>query len=95
MFVPDDRRGRRRDAGWLVARATLGNERVSIGGGSGGARCGFSAGTPHQAARRGADRARLRAAGGRVVATSYTLRLLNLRRAAAPSRARSRDRRAT
>ncbi len=27
--------------GWLVARATLGNERISIGGGSGGA-VGFS-----------------------------------------------------
>jgi hypothetical protein len=35
VFVPDDDVVGKVDAGWTVARATLGNERVSIGGGSG------------------------------------------------------------
>ena len=36
MFVPDDDVVGPVDGGWTVARATLGNESVSIGGGSGG-----------------------------------------------------------
>ena len=36
VFVPDDDVIGPVDSGWTVARATLGNERVSIGGGSGG-----------------------------------------------------------
>ncbi|MFZ0667487.1 MAG: acyl-CoA dehydrogenase [Acidimicrobiales bacterium] len=35
VFVPDDDVVGQVDSGWTVARATLGNERVSIGGGSG------------------------------------------------------------
>ena len=35
VFVPDDDVVGKVDDGWTVARATLGNERVSIGGGSG------------------------------------------------------------
>ena len=35
VFVPDDDVVGKVDDGWAVARATLGNERVSIGGGSG------------------------------------------------------------
>ncbi len=35
VFVPDDDVVGRVDDGWTVARATLGNERVSIGGGAG------------------------------------------------------------
>ena len=37
VFVPDDDVVGAIDNGWIVARSTLGNERVSIGGGSGGA----------------------------------------------------------
>jgi len=36
VFVPDDDVVGKIDAGWTVARATLGNESVSIGGGGGG-----------------------------------------------------------
>ena len=36
MFVPDDDVVGPVDGGWTVARATLGNESVSIGGGQGG-----------------------------------------------------------
>src|SRR5262249_54060256 len=36
VFVPDDDVVGPIDAGWTVARATLGNESVSIGGGQGG-----------------------------------------------------------
>ena len=36
VFVPDDDVVGPVDGGWTVARATLGNESVSIGGGSGG-----------------------------------------------------------
>jgi 3-oxochol-4-en-24-oyl-CoA dehydrogenase len=41
VFVPDDDVIGPVDGGWTVARATLGNERVSIGGGSGGGRLGM------------------------------------------------------
>ena len=66
---------------WLVARATLGNERLSIGGGS-GAQSGFSAddlialldAAPPDLAAGLRDRA------GAVIAEGHTLRLLNLRR---------------
>ncbi len=36
VFVPDDDVVGPVDGGWTVARATLGNESVSIGGGQGG-----------------------------------------------------------
>jgi alkylation response protein AidB-like acyl-CoA dehydrogenase len=68
--------------GWLVARATLGNERISIGGGSGGS-VGFDAddliklldSVPDSVAAQHVRRA------GEVIAELHTLRLLNLRRA--------------
>src|SRR5207247_8860133 len=47
VFVPDEDVGGPVDAGWTVARATLGNESVSIGGGGGGrARPGRAGGAP-------------------------------------------------
>lgn len=81
VFVPDADVVGDVNRGWLVARATLGNERVSIGGGS-GAPTGFTAddlvalldGLPAGTAARYVRRA------GEVIAEGHTLRLLNLRR---------------
>ena len=81
VFVPDGDVVGDVNRGWLVARATLGNERISIGGGS-SAPTGFSADDliklldsvdPETAA------AHIRRAG-EVLAEGHTLRLLNLRR---------------
>ena len=81
VFVPDEDVVGDVNKGWLVARATLGNERISIGGGSGGA-TGFTAddlvklidSAPADVAAQSVRRA------GEVIAESHTLRLLNLRR---------------
>ena len=81
VFVPDEDVVGDVNRGWLVARATLGNERISIGGGS-GAISGFSAddviklldGAPPELAA-----AYVRQAG-EVISEGHTLRLLNLRR---------------
>jgi alkylation response protein AidB-like acyl-CoA dehydrogenase len=82
VFVPDEDVVGDVNKGWLVARATLGNERVSIGGGSGG-QTGFDAddlvklldSVPSDVAAQHVRRA------GEVIAELHTLRLLNLRRA--------------
>ncbi|MGE2717150.1 acyl-CoA dehydrogenase [Mycolicibacterium litorale] len=82
VFVPDADVVGDVNRGWLVARATLGNERVSIGGGS-GAPTGFSAddlaelldSAPPEVCATQVRRA------GAVIAEAHTLRLLNLRRA--------------
>ena len=81
VFVPDEDVVGDVNKGWLVARATLGNERVSIGGGSGGASA-FTAddliklldNAPAETVAYYLRRA------GEVIAESHTLRLLNLRR---------------
>ena len=81
VFVPDGDVVGDVNRGWLVARATLGNERISIGGGS-GAPTGFTAddliklldSVPADTAA-----AHVRQAG-EVIAEGHTLRLLNLRR---------------
>jgi 3-oxochol-4-en-24-oyl-CoA dehydrogenase len=83
VFVPDSDVVGDVNRGWLVARATLGNERISIGGGS-SAPTGFTPddliklldGTPAATAN-----TYLRQAG-EVIAEGHTLRLLNLRRVA-------------
>ncbi len=81
VFVPDTDVVGDVNKGWLVARATLGNERISIGGGS-SAPTGFSpdevvelldAAPPFTAAQH------VREAGA-VIAEAHTLPLLNLRR---------------
>ncbi|MGE2736184.1 acyl-CoA dehydrogenase [Mycolicibacterium vaccae] len=80
VFVPDSDVVGDVNKGWLVARATLGNERVSIGGGSGAP----TAVTPADlvglldAAPDGQTRVRT---AGEVIAELHTLKLLNLRRA--------------
>lgn len=80
VFVPDSDVVGDVNKGWLVARATLGNERVSIGGGSGAP----TAVTPAQlvalldSAPDGPTRVR---AAADVIAEQHTLKLLNLRRA--------------
>ncbi|GAS91628.1 acyl-CoA dehydrogenase [Mycolicibacterium brisbanense] len=79
VFVPDEDVVGDVNKGWLVARATLGNERISIGGGS-AAPTGFSADdlvAMLDASPAGAGYA-WRA--GEVIAVGHTLRLLNLRR---------------
>lgn len=80
VFVPDDDVVGPVNQGWTVARATLGNERVSIGGGM---RMGTESATdalamldanPQRAAAVAPDVAR-------ALAIDQTLRLMNLRRA--------------
>ncbi len=81
VFVPDSDVVGDVNRGWLVARATLGNERISIGGGS-SAPTGFTVddlvtlldGAPADTAAAHVRRA------GEVIAEAHTLRLLNLRR---------------
>ena len=80
VFVPDDDVVGPVNAGWKVARSTFGNERVGIGGGTGGSFAGFvdpvalMDAHPDRAAGVVADVARH-------LARNQTLRLLNLRRA--------------
>ncbi|MGE2692047.1 acyl-CoA dehydrogenase [Mycolicibacterium pulveris] len=81
VFVPDADVVGDVNKGWLVARATLGNERISIGGGSGGT-TGFTIedliklldDAPAETA------AHYVRGVGEVIAETHTLRLLNLRR---------------
>ncbi|WP_407688124.1 acyl-CoA dehydrogenase [Mycobacterium sp. HUMS_1102779] len=82
VFVPDEDVVGTPNSGWTVARATLGNERVSIGGGS-GAFYGGLASTLVQLAGQSGDRvAGAKARVGQFLAEDHALRLLNLRRAA-------------
>ena len=82
VFVPDDDVVGPVDGGWTVARATLGNESVSIGGGGGGAGGGGQGG----AIIAGFDATPDRLVGGaarigRYLAGAQALGLLNLRSA--------------
>jgi 3-oxochol-4-en-24-oyl-CoA dehydrogenase len=81
VFVPDEDVVGEVGAGWSVARATLGNERVSIGGGTGGI-APATAWLVDLAKRHGDRMAGARARVGRFLADDHALRLLNLRRAA-------------
>jgi 3-oxochol-4-en-24-oyl-CoA dehydrogenase len=80
VFVPDDDVVGPVDGGWTVARATLGNESVSIGGGQGGMSMPGSALVPSFDAhpeRLAGGAARV----GRYIATHQAMGLLNLRSA--------------
>jgi 3-oxochol-4-en-24-oyl-CoA dehydrogenase len=79
VFVPDADVVGDVNKGWLVARATLGNERMSIGGGS-GAQTGFTADDLIALLDSHPGQAAAAARAGEVLAEGHTLRLLNLRR---------------
>ena len=80
VFVPDDDVVGPVDGGWTVARATLGNESVSIGGGTGGMAMPGSALVPifdEHPERLNGGAARI----GRYIADHQAMGLLNLRSA--------------
>jgi alkylation response protein AidB-like acyl-CoA dehydrogenase len=84
VFVPDDDVVGEVGQGWAVARTVLGNERVSIGGGSGSGESllGFGAADliPLIERRTPGDAGHLRTAGA-LIAEEHCQRLLNLRQA--------------
>ncbi|MFN8033296.1 MAG: acyl-CoA dehydrogenase [Mycobacterium sp.] len=79
VFVPDEDVVGVPNSGWTVARATLGNERVSIGGGAGGI-APASAWLVDLAKRNGEKVIGAKQRVGRFLAEDHALRLLNLRR---------------
>jgi 3-oxochol-4-en-24-oyl-CoA dehydrogenase len=79
VFVPDAHVLGEPNAGWTVARATLGNERVSLGGGSPVE--GAAEFLVKLAARCDQNVEGARPRAGRFVARDHALRLLNLRQA--------------
>ncbi len=81
VFVADEDVVGEPNAGWTVARATLGNERVSIGGGAGGI-APASAWLVHLAKTHSGRMVGAAQRVGRFLAEDEALRLLNLRRAA-------------
>jgi 3-oxochol-4-en-24-oyl-CoA dehydrogenase len=81
VFVSDEDVVGEPNAGWTVARATLGNERVSIGG-AGSYYEGVAARLIQLAAQRGDRVAGVRVRVGTFLAEDQALRLLNLRRTA-------------
>ncbi|WP_068175945.1 acyl-CoA dehydrogenase [Mycobacterium sp. UM_CSW] len=81
VFVPDEDVVGAPNSGWTVARATLGNERVSIGG-SGSFYEGLAAKLVELAQRHSDRLAGAEVRVGYYLAEDHALRLLNLRRAA-------------
>jgi alkylation response protein AidB-like acyl-CoA dehydrogenase len=81
VFVSDEDVVGEPNAGWTVARATLGNERVSIGGG-GGFYEGIAAQLIGLAQQKPDQLADAKVRIGNFLAEDHALRLLNLRRAA-------------
>jgi 3-oxochol-4-en-24-oyl-CoA dehydrogenase len=81
LFVPDEDVVGAPNTGWTVARATLGNERVSIGG-SGSFYAGLDEVLIGLAQQRPDQLAGAKIRVGNFLADDHALRLLNLRRAA-------------
>jgi alkylation response protein AidB-like acyl-CoA dehydrogenase len=81
LFVPDEDVVGAPNTGWTVARATLGNERVSIGG-SGSFYAGLDEVLIGLAQQRADQLAGAKIRVGDFLADDHALRLLNLRRAA-------------
>jgi alkylation response protein AidB-like acyl-CoA dehydrogenase len=81
LFVPDEDVVGAPNTGWTVARATLGNERVSIGG-SGSFYEGVATALMQLAEQRADQLAGARIRIGYYLAEDHALRLLNLRRVA-------------
>jgi 3-oxochol-4-en-24-oyl-CoA dehydrogenase len=81
LFVPDEDVVGAPNTGWTVARATLGNERVSIGG-SGSFYQGLASQLVRLTQERGNQLAGAEIRLGYYLAEELSLRLLNLRRAA-------------
>ncbi|MBS9534025.1 acyl-CoA dehydrogenase [Mycobacterium sp. M1] len=81
VFVPDEDVVGEVNGGWKVARATLGNERVSLGGG-GSYYAGVDKKLVALAEQRGEHVSDAVVRVGRFIADEHALRLLNLRRAA-------------
>ncbi|MHA7652744.1 acyl-CoA dehydrogenase [Mycobacterium sp. ML4] len=81
LFVPDEDVVGAPNSGWTVARATLGNERVSIGG-SGSFYEGLAVELVKQAQKRSDQLGSTVIRVGSYLAEENALRLLNLRRAA-------------
>lgn len=81
LFVPDEDVVGEPNTGWTVARATLGNERVSIGG-SGSFYEGLADTLIELAKRRPDQLAGANVRVGNYLADDHALRLLNLRRVA-------------
>ncbi len=79
VFVPDEDVVGEPNSGWTVARATLGNERVSIGGGAGGI-APASAWLVDLVKRNGDHVIGAKQRVGRFLSEDHALRLLNLRR---------------
>lgn len=79
VFVPDRNVVGEPDKGWAVARATLGNERVTIGGGGDE---GDTESLIELVERYGDRVAGANERAGRCIADGHAVRLLNLRRAA-------------
>src|SRR5580693_591227 len=80
VFVPDEDVVGAPNSGWTVARATLGNERVSIGG-AGSSYGGLTARLVELTQQRGDRLAGAEVRIGTFLAEEHALRLLNLRRA--------------
>jgi alkylation response protein AidB-like acyl-CoA dehydrogenase len=80
VFVPDDDVVGPVNQGWRVARATLGNERVSIGGGDGPGGSAYQ--TVELLERYAPDDGGLRRQVGALVAEEQAMSLINLRQAA-------------
>ena len=85
LFVPDEDVVGAPNTGWTVARATLGNERVSIGG-SGSFYAGIDELLIGLVQQRPDQLAGAKIRVGNYLADDHALRLLNLRRAAAQRR---------